>query len=221
MNLGFNKILKHTVMWGAGSQARVNRPILEDMGCSVVALIDNTPGLESPFEGTPIFQGWETFLPWLRDWKSGPLGFVVAIGNPHGDVRQRLHRELCDYGLIPVSFTHPSAVISESAVIEDGVQIMPQAVVHVDARIGKQCIINTGASVDHDCVLADGVEIAPGAVLCGEVVVGENTWVCAGATVLPRIRIGANVIVGAGSMVNYDVADGVTVVGVPARPINK
>jgi serine acetyltransferase len=38
---------------------------------------------------------------------------------------------------------------------------------------------------------------------------------------LPRIRIGKDAIVGAGAVVISDVPDGVTVVGVPARPITK
>ncbi len=48
--------------------------------------------------------------------------------------------------------------------------------------------------------------------------VGVNAWIGAGATVLPRITIGHDAIVGAGAVVTEDVPDGTTVVGVPARP---
>jgi serine acetyltransferase len=39
--------------------------------------------------------------------------------------------------------------------------------------------------------------------------------------VVPRIRIGAGATVGAGAVVIEDVPDGVTVVGIPAKPIVK
>ena len=41
----------------------------------------------------------------------------------------------------------------------------------------------------------------------------------AGAIVLPNIKIGNNVTVGAGSVVRNDIEDGFTVVGVPATII--
>ena len=88
-----------------------------------------------------------------------------------------------------------------------------------EARLGRCCIINTRASVDHEDVLEDGSELAPGATLCGLVHLKEAAWVCAGATVLPRVTIGADAIVGAGAVATRDIPDGATAVGVPARPI--
>jgi serine acetyltransferase len=59
------------------------------------------------------------------------------------------------------------------------------------------------------------------ALLHGLVEAGVAAWVCAGATVLPRIKIGADSRVGAGAVVTRDVPDGVTVVGIPARLLTK
>ena len=58
--------------------------------------------------------------------------------------------------------------------------------------------------------------IAPGAILLGNVQVGEGAYIGAGAVVLPRIKIGKGAIVGAGAVVTKNVEDGITVVGVPA-----
>ena len=209
---------QRVVMYGAADQARVNRPILEDLGCVIVALIDDTPGLRSPFAGVPLLFGWEGFAAWLRNEDPSALGFVIAIGQPYGHVRCALHDRMVDAGVAPVSFADRTALISDSAVLGDGLQVMPQALVHPEARIGRQCILNTRALVEHDCVLEDGVEIAPGAVLTGRVHVGANTWIGAGATVRPRVRIGRNTIVGAGAVVGTDIPDNVVAVGVPARP---
>ena len=45
---------------------------------------------------------------------------------------------------------------------------------------------------------------------------GELTLVGSGARVLPGVTVGSGVTVGAGAVVTTPVADGVTVVGVPA-----
>jgi len=90
----------------------------------------------------------------------------------------------------------------------------------VRVAIGKQCIVNTKASIDHDNVIENGAEISPGATLCGMVGVGSCAWIAAGATVLPLVKIGADATVGAGAVVNKNVPDATTVVGIPAKPIN-
>jgi len=53
----------------------------------------------------------------------------------------------------------------------------------------------------------------------GDVVVGERAMIGAGAVVLPGVRIGAGAQVAANSLVDDDVPPGVTVAGVPARPV--
>lgn len=214
-----NRPRPEVILWGGTGQAKVVRPIIEHYGGRVVAVFDDTPGLRSPFRDVPIFTGWEGFERWIERHDASTLGFSIAIGNPHGRVRLQLHDRLTALGLEAVTVAHPTAFVSESATLGDGTQIMPGAIVHEEAVIGRQCIVNTRAGVDHECELQDGVEIAPGATLCGLVRVETAGWVCAGATVLPRIRIGADAIVGAGAVVINHVPPATKVVGVPARRI--
>lgn len=51
------------------------------------------------------------------------------------------------------------------------------------------------------------------------VIVGHDTWIGHGSTVLPGVRIGNGAVVGAGSVVTRDVAPYTIVAGVPARPL--
>ena len=209
------------LIWGASDQCRVNYPILRHLGCRVVALIDDTVGKPSPFRDVPIHHGEQGLHTYLQESTSADLGFVIAIGNPYGDIRLKLHALLLGRGLWPVSFADPTALISSSALLGEGLQVMPAAIVHNDVRIGLQCIINTRALVEHDCVLEDGVEIGPGAVLCGRVQVGSNSWIGANATVLPRVRIGPNTIIGAGSVVVKDIPGNCVAFGAPAKFIRE
>jgi sugar O-acyltransferase (sialic acid O-acetyltransferase NeuD family) len=144
-------------------------------------------------------------------------GAVVAIGD--NVTRLKRHRELAAGGLVLVSIVHPAAVVSRFAELGSGSVVVAGAVLNPHARLGAACIINTCASIDHDCELADGVHVSPGAHLGGGVLVGEASWIGIGATIKHNVSIGAGVVVAAGAVVVCDVASGVTVVGVPAKPV--
>lgn len=220
MNDHVNQLPPRVILWGGTGQAKVVRPIIENFGARVVAVFDDTPNLSPPFPDVPLYHGWTAFQKWMKDQeRPAEIGFCVAIGNPHGRCRLRLHERLVVEGLRPVTLAHPDSVIAKNSVVGVGCQIMAGAIINPEAVLGRQCIINTKASVDHECVLEDGCEVAPGGTLCGLVRLGINAWVCAGATILPRLSVGADAIVGAGAVVIQDVAPGATVVGVPARPL--
>jgi sugar O-acyltransferase (sialic acid O-acetyltransferase NeuD family) len=176
-------------MWGAGDQGRVNWKILNGLRCELVALIDDTPNLTAPIPDVPLLRGWSELEAWLGTEERESLGFVLAIGNPYGHVRCELHDRLAGQRLVPISFSDPSALLCQSARYESGLQVMPLALVHNDAIVGRQCILNTRSTVEHDCVLGEGVEVGPGAILCGRVQVGSHTWIGAGTTVRPQVKI--------------------------------
>ncbi|MEK6923979.1 MAG: acyltransferase [Candidatus Micrarchaeota archaeon] len=54
-----------------------------------------------------------------------------------------------------------------------------------------------------------------------KVVLEKNVYLGANVTILPGVRIGEGVVVGACSLVNKDVAPYTVVVGIPARPIKR
>lgn len=144
-------------------------------------------------------------------------GCFVAIGNN----RIRLDKEklLLESGAYFPVLIHPSAVVSGYASVGAGSVVMAGAMINPFAQIGQACIINTASTVDHDCALADGVHISPGAHLAGGVSVGECAWVGIGSAVKQCLHIGSNTLVGAGAAVVANVADGLTVAGVPAKPM--
>lgn len=51
------------------------------------------------------------------------------------------------------------------------------------------------------------------------VIIGDNSWIGAKATILPGVTIGDFCVVAAGSVVNKDVADYTVVAGIPAKVI--
>lgn len=168
--------------------------------------------------GVPVLGGDER-LPELIE--KGAKRFVVGLGGT-GDNRPR--KRLFEMGLVqglrPLTVIHPSAVCSRWAEVGAGSVILPGAVVNARAFLGVNVIVNSGAVVEHDCRIGDHVHVATGARLAASVRVEACAHLGVGSVVRQGVVIGERAVVGAGAAVVRDVAAGVTVIGIPARPMN-
>ena len=90
-----------------------------------------------------------------------------------------------------------------------------------DITIGSFNIFNFNGIYAHDVRLGDCCVFNSGVKVSGGVEIGSRCLIGAGATILQYLKIGDEVTVGAGSVVTKDVAAGTTVVGVPAKPLNR
>jgi acetyltransferase EpsM len=63
------------------------------------------------------------------------------------------------------------------------------------------------------------VNINPGVTVCGDVRIGEGSYIGAGATIKDKVSIGQWSVIGAGAVVISDIPPHVTAIGVPARVI--
>lgn len=158
------------------------------------------------------FESDDTFSDWDK-----PYDFILGIGN--NTIREKVAQLILSQNKRLLNAIDKSANISEDIIIGQGNFIAKNAVVNVLAKIGDYCILNTGCIVEHECRISNGVHIAPGAVLLGNVSVGEQSFIGANAVVKENITIGRNVIIGAGSVVLNDVPDHSKIVGNPGRAI--
>ena len=142
-------------------------------------------------------------------------GVVVAIGK--NSTRYEKQLELRAIGANIISIIHPKATVSPFAKIGSGVVVLAGGIINAGANIGDACIVNSNAVVEHDCVLKASVHISPGANVAGGVIIGAGSWIGIGSSVKQLIKIGNNVIVGAGSVVISNITENSTVVGVPAK----
>jgi UDP-3-O-[3-hydroxymyristoyl] glucosamine N-acyltransferase len=71
--------------------------------------------------------------------------------------------------------------------------------------------------IAHNCIVGRGSLLTASSELSGSVILGERVWLGPGSSVMDGITIGNDVVVGLGAAVTKSVAEGLTVMGVPAR----
>ena len=111
------------------------------------------------------------------------------------------------------------ATVSRLASIGPGCFVGPGCVIQPGVKIGTRCSLLANVYLAHDTRLGEYVACGNSASLAGGVSVGDASFVGANATVREYTTIGKNAVVGMGSVVLNDVADGQTVAGNPARPL--
>lgn len=128
--------------------------------------------------------------------------------------------------------TNESAMIFPGAAVVGDVTLGPDCSIWFNAVLrgdGMPIVLGRGCNVQDCCVLhsekhatvlGDWVSVGHGAVVHGAVV-GDNTIIGMGATLLDFARIGKNCMVGAGSLVTgkLDAPDGSLVLGNPAKVV--
>ena len=201
------------IIIGGGGHAKVVIEALRQAGHKVVGAVD-TDGAK---HGKDVL-GVKMLVDENAVLSLDSSGIELANGLGPIEPRRAIFKRFRVKAFRFATVRHPSAVIADSAIVGEGAQIMAGAVVQPDVSLGENSLVNSRASVDHDCDIGMHAHVAPGATLAGGVRVGDGSLIGAGATVLENVRIGAACMVGAGAAVVGDVADGITVVGVPARP---
>ena len=199
-------------VFGAGGHGKVVADIAIQAGWRVLALLDDNPELaESTVLGLRVIVGRDGIEDLLRS------DDLVALGIGSNAVRMRIQRELENRGIRVQTIISRHAVVSSWARIGRGTVVMPGAIVNAGAVIGDGVILNTGAVVEHDCEIGDFAHVSPNSTIGGTAKVGRLSQVAIGASVLPRVRVGARTILGAGSVATRDLPDDVIAYGVPAR----
>lgn len=150
--------------------------------------------------------------------------FVVAIAQ--SSIRARLVERCKAAGCESIAVRAANVVTLDDVEIGEGAILCPFSLLTSTVRIGRYFHANNHAYVSHDCVIGDYVTLAPGAKVNGNVHLGDHCYVGSGAVIKqgtpdrPR-KIGAGAIIGMGAVVTRDVAPGETVIGNPARPMQR
>ena len=144
---------------------------------------------------------------------------AIGIGTPA--VRLRVAAELSRR--LPEmewpALVHPTAIFdAASCRFARGSFVGAGVVATCNVVLEEFALANFACTVGHEARLGRGSVVNPGANISGGVEIGEGVLIGTGARVLQYCKVGAGATVGAGAVVTRDVAPGVTVTGIPARP---
>ena len=164
---GHAKVLAETVRAARGRIRGMTSPSVVDAGRSVL--------------GHPVL-GDDRVVDAMRPEE---VYLVNGLGST-GDTGRRklLWDTFRRRGFVFPAIVHPRASVAASARLADGCQILAGAVIQADVAVSQNVVVYTTASIDHECRLGVHSFVAPGAIVCGDVVVGERAHVGPGATIV-------------------------------------
>lgn len=210
--------MSNIVLIGGGNQAHYTIDIVEREGKYTIAgIIDSIQEIGSERFGYKILGRQENILKIIEEYSI--TGGVISIGDNWG--RSYVYEQI--KSLVPdfkfVNAIHPSVIIGNNVNIGQGVVAMAGCIFNPRATIGDFTFYATGAQVEHDCVVEDFASISAGSITGGYVKIGKHSAITLGVTIMDRLEIGENTVVGSGSLVTKSLPSNVLAYGNPARVV--
>jgi sugar O-acyltransferase (sialic acid O-acetyltransferase NeuD family) len=163
---------------------------------------------------------WGEFLKMEYDSKS----VIVAIADTI--IRNKIHDKVISSGILVDTCCADNAFIGDSVIIGEGGVIQPFVTLTCNIQIGKSFHANIYSYVAHDCIIGDFVTFAPGVMCNGNVHIEDDVYIGSGAIIRQGsagkpLKIGKGAVIGMGAVVTKSVAPNTTVIGNPARPMER
>lgn len=164
-----------------------------------------------------------SYVDFLKD-KSAEKLVTIAIAN--STVREKLSIQLEQDNIKAISVVAANTLIFDQVEIGEGSLFCSFTHVTSNVKIGKYFHANIYSYIAHDCVIGDYVTFAPGVKCNGNINIEDHAYIGTGAIIKQGtpdkpLVIGKGAIVGMGAVVTKSVPPGVTVVGNPARILEK
>lgn len=149
---------------------------------------------------------------------------TIAIAN--SIVREKLSNQLERDNIKTTDVKAANALIFDQVEIGEGSLFCSFTHVTSNVKIGKYFHANIYSYVAHDCVIGDYVTFAPSVKCNGNVHIEDHAYIGTGAIIKQGtpdkpLVIGKGAVVGMGAVVTKNVPPGVTVIGNPARILEK
>jgi sugar O-acyltransferase (sialic acid O-acetyltransferase NeuD family) len=118
------------------------------------------------------------------------------------------------------TFIHPSAMVLGTDIeIGFGSFIGAYSIITTNIKIGNHAILNRGNQIGHDSIIGDYFSAMPGAIVSGNVVLGDRCYIGSNSSIKEKIQICSDVTIGSNGTVVKNISEKGTYVGVPAKKI--
>lgn len=209
-------------IYGASGFGREVLPMVREQTAHqrpVFVFIDDNATSGEKLNGHFVYN-WTEFLELPAQEKS------AAIAIADGRIRLLLANRCKEKGIPLFEVVAPNVIVGDEVTIGEGSILQPFVTLTSNIIIGRCFHANIYSYVAHDCQIGDFVTFAPGVMCNGNVHVGDGAYIGSGAvlrqgTPEKPLKIGVNSVVGMGAVVTKDVPNGVTVIGNPARIMEK
>jgi sugar O-acyltransferase (sialic acid O-acetyltransferase NeuD family) len=206
------------VLIGGGNQAHYTIDIIKkENKYNIIGIIDSVQEIGSIRFGYPILGRQEQLEELIKKHKI--QAGIITIGDNWS--RYNVFKQIVS--LIPdfkfVNAIHPSVVIGSTTQLGVGIVAMAGCIFNPKAVIGDFTFFATGAQIEHDCEINDFSSVSAGSIMGGYVKIGRFSAITLGVTIMDRLTIGNNTVVGSGSLVTKSLPDNVLAYGSPAKII--
>ena len=160
----------------------------------------------------------------FRNLNAAQKFVLIAIAN--SQIREKLANQLTSDGLQLWTVQADNVVIMDNIQMAEGAALSPFVTIASNIKIGKCFHANLYSYVEHDCIIGDFVTFAPGVKCNGNIHIEDHAYIGTGAVIKQGtpdkpLVIGKGAVIGMGAVVTKSVPAGVTVVGNPARILEK
>ncbi|WP_441368408.1 NeuD/PglB/VioB family sugar acetyltransferase [Acinetobacter lwoffii] len=160
----------------------------------------------------------------FKNLKADRKSVLIAIAN--SQIREKIAKKLEQDSIELWTVKADNVVRMDAIEIALGAALSPFVTLTSNIKIGKCFHANLYSYVEHDCIIGDYVTFAPGVKCNGNIHIEDHAYIGTGAVIKQGtpdkpLVIGKGAVVGMGAVVTKSVPPGVTVVGNPARILEK
>lgn len=210
--------MENIVLFGGGLHTQYCIDIIEkENKYAIIGIVDPYKDVGSKFYTYKVIGGEKRLRELMKNHDI--RGGIITIGDnwTRKLVYDNITNQVPDFKF--VNAIHPSTIIGKNVQLGVGVVTMAGCIINPNCIVGNFCFFATGAQLEHDSIMDDFASISAGSITGAKVKIGKYSAITLGVTILDRLTIGENTVVGSGSLVLNDLPDNVLAYGNPAKII--
>jgi sugar O-acyltransferase (sialic acid O-acetyltransferase NeuD family) len=216
---GFDTVKKSTVLFGNGKYASaIYHYLTHNSDLKVVAFTVDEQYIDTSHKhNLPVvaFEKVEQFYP------PDKFRMLIALSfKQQNQLRYQRYLQAKQKGFQLASYVASTASVWNADIGENCI-ILDQVVMQPYVTVGANTIISSNAFIGHHSTIGNNCFISAHATIAGGVTIGEFSLIGMNSSVREGIQIGKSCTVGSSSAVIRNIDDGQTVVGIPAKQLER